>query len=193
MTVAPGAAFRRDLARWAGTSRPSALTATRLIVANPGVQAVFLLRAQMALQAAGRRRLARAVSILNLRVTGAEFVIGCRVGPGLMLQHPQGIVIGGGAAIGEDCTILHQVTLGERYGDDTDARHEYPHLGARVVVGAGAVILGGVWVGDDAVVGANAVVVRDVDAADVVVGVPARSSRTVGHGKTSPSNRSAPR
>lgn len=192
MTPDISAAFRRDIARWRGYGRLSAPAVTKLIIANPGVQAVLLLRAQLALQAVGRQRLARAVSLLNLRMTGAEFVVGCRVAPGLKLPHPQGIVIGRGAAIGEDCTILHRVTLGERYGDGADPEHEYPHLGARVVVGAGAAILGGVRVGDDAVIGANAVVVRDVDAADVMVGVPARSTRAVTHAGASPANRSAP-
>ncbi|MGH9423103.1 MAG: hypothetical protein ACRD3J_24210 [Thermoanaerobaculia bacterium] len=92
------------------------------------------------------------------------------------MRHPQGIVVGRGATIGADCTILHRVTLGERYGDGTDSRHEYPHLGARVVVGAGAAILGSVTIGDDVVVGANAVVVRSVAAASVVVGVPAKEN-----------------
>jgi serine O-acetyltransferase len=172
--------FRRDLARWAADGRcPSALAAAKLIVAYPGVQAVLLLRTQLALQAAGHGHLARFVSLANLRLTGAEFVPGCRVRPGLVIRHPQGLVIGAGAVIGEDCTILHRVTLGERYGDSSDPKHQYPRLGARVVVGAGAVILGGVNIGDDAVVGANAVVVQDVPPGDVVVGVPAISSRKV--------------
>ena len=154
---------------------PTAAAATRLILANPGVQAVLLLRIQIALQAAGHHRLARVLSLANLRLTGAEFDTGCRVGGGLVLRHPLGVVIGSGAKIGEDCTILHGVTLGERYGDGTDLSHRYPTLGARVVVGAGAAILGGISVGDDVVVGANAVVVRNVHAGDTVVGVPAKS------------------
>jgi serine O-acetyltransferase len=178
MIADSGAAFRRDLARWVGTTRrPAAWVALKLIAANPGVQAVLLLRSQIALQDANHRRLARAVSSFNLRLTGAEFVVGCKVGPGLVLRHPQGVVIGQGAAVGENCTLLHGVTLGERHGDGSGPLHEYPRLGARVVVGAGAAILGGITVGDDAVVGANAVVLRDVDVADVVVGVPAVSVR----------------
>lgn len=178
MSVKPRVAFRRDMARWIGATHcPSAFVTTRLILANPGIQAVLLLRAQAALQADGHHRLARAVSLFNLRLTGAEFVVGCWIGPGLVLPHPQGIVIGGGSVVGENCTILHRVTLGERYGDGADSEHKYPRLAGRVVIGAGAAILGGVMVGNGAVIGANAVVLHDVEAADVVVGVPARSTK----------------
>jgi serine O-acetyltransferase len=93
------------------------------------------------------------------------------------MRHPQGIVIGNGSVVGEDCTLLHAVTLGERYGDGGNGAHSYPVLGNRVVVGAGAAILGAVRVGDDAVIGANAVVLHDVASNDVAVGVPAKSVR----------------
>lgn len=137
---------------------------------------MLLLRAQLHFQSVGRRRFAQAVSLLNLRLTGAEFGPGCQIGPGLVVRHPQGIVIGSGAAVGSDCTLLHHVTLGERYGDGSDPDHEYPTVGSRVVIGAGAVILGGVKVGDDAVIGANAVVIKNVGPAEVATGVPAKSS-----------------
>ena len=169
---------QRDVARWSGSDRRVSVVRTvRLIAGQPGAQASFLVRLQMAFQRRGRKRLARIASILNLRLTGAEFVVGCRVAPGLVMRHPQGIVVGHGTVIGDDCTILHRVTLGERYGDGSGANHDYPTLGDRVVVGAGAAILGGISVGDDAVVGANAVVLRDVAPGDVVVGIPARSTR----------------
>jgi serine O-acetyltransferase len=171
-------AFRRDLARWTRRSGPTpALVAIKLVLANPGLQAVLLLRAQLHLQSAGNRRLAQAMSLLNLRLTGAEFVPGCQVGPGFVARHPQGIVIGAGATVGSDCTFLHHVTLGERYGDGSNPDHEYPNVGNRVVIGVGAVILGGVRVADDAVIGANAVVIRDVAQAEVATGVPAKSSQ----------------
>jgi serine O-acetyltransferase len=75
--------------------------------------------------------------------------------------------------IGEDCTILQGVTLGEaRFQEVT-----YPRIGDRVLLGAGAKLLGEVEVGDDAVIGAGAVVVSDVPAGAVVAGVPARVLR----------------
>ncbi len=193
MNVDPSSTLRRDLARSVGTRRRlSAPAATKPIVSNPGVQAVLLLRAQMGIQAAGRHGLGPLGVAPSRRMTGAHPVVSCRAGPGLVLRHPQGVVIGRGAAIREDCTIPQRVTLGERYGDGADPKHEYPHLGARVVVGLGAAILGAVRVGDDAAVGANAVVVCGVDAADVVAGVPARSMRKAGGLGTPHVNEPAP-
>jgi len=146
-----------------------------MVAIFPGVQAIVLLRLQLASQATAHWRLANVLSVVNIRLTGAEFVPGCRVGAGLVMRHPQGIVVGHGAEIGDDCTILQHVTLGESYADGESGDHSYPTLGSRVVVGAGAVILGGIRVEDHAVVGANAVVTKDVSKGDVVVGVPARS------------------
>jgi hypothetical protein len=193
MNVDPSAAFRQDIARRVGTRRrPSASTATKFIVANPGAQAVLLLvpRRPFRVPATTDSHPAWRCSISERRVRNSWSTVG------LVLNGWCGIrkwvVIGRGAAIRENCTLLHRVTLGERFGDGTDAGRVYPHLGARVVVCAGAVIVGGVRVGDDAVIGANAVVLRDVAAADVVVGVPARSTKKAADAGTSPA-RSAQR
>lgn len=174
-------ALRRDLQRWERTRlQPSLPRMLQMIAIFPGVQAVVLLRLQLAAQTMGHSRIAHVLSVVNIRLTGAEFVPGCRVGPGLVMRHPQGIVVGHGAVIGDDCTLLQHVTLGERDADGEFGDHSYPSLGSWVVVGAGAVILGGIRVGDHAIVGANAVVAKDVARRDVVVGVPARSIRRDG-------------
>ncbi|MGH9360344.1 MAG: serine O-acetyltransferase, partial [Thermoanaerobaculia bacterium] len=81
-----------------------------------------------------------------------------------------GLVVGGQTVIGEDCTLLHGVTLGEARFDELDC----PRIGDRVTIGAGAKVLGGISVGDDAMIGANTVVLRDVPAGAVVAGIPAR-------------------
>ena len=96
------------------------------------------------------------------------------IGGGCVIAHGVGLVIGGYTVIGEDCTLLHGVTLGEARFDELD----YPRLGDRVTVSAGALVLGGVDVGDDAVIAAGAVVLTDVPAGAVVAGVPARVLRT---------------
>lgn len=106
-------------------------------------------------------------------VYGVELPYTVRVGRRVIFEH-QGIVIHGYAAIGDDCVIRQGVTLGNRY---REAPLDAPTLGARVNVGAGAVILGAVCIGDDANVGANSVVVHDVAPATTVVGVPARPPR----------------
>jgi serine O-acetyltransferase len=96
------------------------------------------------------------------------------IGGGCIVAHGVGLVVGGGTVIGEDCTLLHGVTLGEVRFDELDC----PRVGNRVTIGAGAKVLGGITVGDDAVVGAGAVVLSDVPPGAVVAGVPARVINT---------------
>ena len=92
------------------------------------------------------------------------------IGGGCIVAHGIGLVIGGRTVIGEDCTILHGVTFGEARFTELAC----PRLGDRVTVGAHATLLGGISIGDDAVIGAASVVLRDVAAGATVVGNPAR-------------------
>jgi serine O-acetyltransferase len=110
-----------------------------------------------------------------MAITGIHIDANAHIGPGLKFPHGGHIVIGPVRA-GRNCDIFQGVTLGEAnstFGDRPD-RQEVPTLGDRVWVGPGAVIAGGVTVGDDAAVGANSLVVRDVPARSVMLGVPAR-------------------
>jgi serine O-acetyltransferase len=97
------------------------------------------------------------------------------IGKGLCIYHGDGVVIGEGVRVGDGLTIEHQVTLGNRIGhaDDTG----YPVIGNNVFIGAGAKVLGGITVGDNARIGANAVVIRDVPPNATAVGIPARVAR----------------
>jgi serine O-acetyltransferase len=101
-------------------------------------------------------------------VTGADISINSQLGGGLLLPHPNGIVIHPGAIIGPNCLIFQQVTIGSR-GDKG-----LPVIGGHVDIGAGAKILGGVKIGDHAIIGANAVVLQDVPAGKTAVGIPAK-------------------
>ena len=116
----------------------------------------------------------RGLAVLRHRfwsiVTGADIPLGCRLGGGLLLPHPNGVVIHPKAEIGPNCLLFQQVTLAEVGG-------AAPRLGGHVDVGAGAKILGGIVVGDDALIGANAVVLQDVPAGATAVGIPARILR----------------
>ncbi len=96
---------------------------------------------------------------------------GASIGPGLNLPHPNGIVVGAGVRIGARCRIYQQVTLGARSGER--ANGEYPTLGDDVVIYPGAKLIGAVTVGNGAVVGANAVVTKDVPAFHTAYGIPA--------------------
>ncbi len=100
-------------------------------------------------------------------VTGADIPISTCIGGGLLLPHPNGIVIHSGSVIGPNCLIFQQVTLGTNGAGP-------PSVGGHVDIGAGAKILGEIHLGDHAKVGANAVVMIDVPAGATAVGIPAR-------------------
>ncbi len=103
-------------------------------------------------------------------VTGADIPLNCQIAGGLMIPHPNGIVIHPDAEIGPNCLILQQVTLGVGRGG-------VPTIGANVNIGAGAKLLGGFHVGDHAVVAAMAVVTRDVPEGALMMGIPAKLVR----------------
>ena len=104
-------------------------------------------------------------------VTGCDLPINSDIGGGLLMPHPNGIVIHPMCKIGPNCLIFQQATLGS---NEAANRTGVPTLGGHVDVGAGAKILGPITVGDNAVIGANAVVLSDVPANAVAVGIPAR-------------------
>jgi serine O-acetyltransferase len=100
-------------------------------------------------------------------VSGADIPLNTRIGGGLRLPHPNGIVIHPNVAIGPNCLIFQQVTIGANF-------RGVPKVGANVDFGAGAKVLGPIVIGDHAVIGANSVVLRDVAPGSVVAGIPAR-------------------
>lgn len=102
---------------------------------------------------------------------GIEIPYSAKIGRRVIVEHQSGIVIHGMSQVGDDCVIRQGVTLGVRTEDRND---EAPILGARVSIGAGAKILGRIRVGDDAKIGANAVVLHDVPPGAAVGGIPAR-------------------
>ena len=104
-------------------------------------------------------------------VYGIEIPSSVELGRRVVIEHQGGIVIHGCAKIGDDSIVRQNVTIGNRY---LDRPLEAPVLGKRVNVGAGAVILGNIEIGDDAVIGANAVVIKDVAPGSTVVGIPAK-------------------
>lgn len=105
-------------------------------------------------------------------ITGCDIPINCQLGKGLLLTHPNGIVIHPHAVVGERCLIFHQVTLGT-----VESRKGAPVIGNGVDIGAGAKILGPVRIGDGARIGVNAVVLTDVPAGATAVGIPARITK----------------
>ena len=104
-------------------------------------------------------------------VTGCDLPINTEIGGGLLMPHPNGIVVHPMCKIGPNCLIFQQVTLGSNGSSTTSG---VPTLGGHVDVGAGAKILGPVIIADNAVIGANSVVLTDVPANAAAVGIPAR-------------------
>lgn len=98
---------------------------------------------------------------------GVELGSNPNIGRNLKLEHFQGIVIGNDVVIGNDCTLYQQVTLGQKNG-------KYPIIGDGVVIFAGAKVIGNVNIGNDSIIGANAVVLKDVKSNKCAVGIPAK-------------------
>ena len=103
-------------------------------------------------------------------VTGVEIHPAARLGRRFFIDHGMGVVIGETAEVGDDVMLYHGVTLG---GRSMEHVKRHPTVGNRVTIGAGARVLGPVLVGDDAQIGANSVVVKDVPDGSVATGVPA--------------------
>jgi serine O-acetyltransferase len=169
------ALFRQDAARWV---RPEQIASIDEV--TPRVLAGMLLRHRPLRAMAWFRlgSLAKAAGVRGVpgwsqrrlsRLYGLELSVGSQVAGGLYVAHPAGTVISA-ESIGRDVTIIGSVTVGRR------GTAEMPGIGDRVFVGAGARILGGVHVGDDAAIGANAVVLTDVPDGTTAVGVPARAA-----------------
>ena len=137
---------------------------------SPGKSLLAAIRDYQAARKGWTGLLPRKLAVLRHRfwsaISGAEIPLNARIGGGLLIPHPNGIVIHPDAAIGNNCLIFQQVTLGTRHNG-------VPVIGNHVDIGAGAKILGGVIVGDHARLGANAVVVADVPANCSAIGIPA--------------------
>lgn len=114
---------------------------------------------------------ARLISQLGRFFTGIEIHPGAKIGKGLFIDHGMGIVIGETAEIGDNCTIYHGVTLGGT-GKDIGKRH--PTIGNNVLIGAGAKVLGPFKVGDNSMIGANSVVLKEIGPGTTVTGIPGR-------------------
>lgn len=126
---------------------------------------------------AGRRDFALYLQSQSSRIFAVDIHPAARFGQGIMLDHATGLVVGETAVVGDNCSFLHAVTLGGS-GKETGDRH--PKIGANVMIGAGAKILGNITVGDCARVAAGSVVLADVPRNKTVAGVPARVVGTAG-------------
>ena len=150
---------------------PAARSKTEVLLCYPGLHAITLHRLAHGLWTRRFFLLGRMVSHLGRFLTGIEIHPGAQLGRRVVIDHGMGVVIGETAVLGDDAYLYHQVTLGTA---STAKGKRHPTVGRNVILGAGAKILGDIVVGDGARVGANAVVVADVQPGQTVVGIPAR-------------------
>lgn len=150
---------------------PAAKSKLEVLLLYPSVQALAAYRLAHVIYKKKFFFLARALSQLARFFTGIEIHPGARIGKGLFIDHGMGVVIGETAEIGDNVTIYHGVTLGGT-GKEQGKRH--PTIGNNVVIGAGAKVLGPIYIGDGVKIGANAVVLKDISCCSTAVGIPAK-------------------
>jgi len=153
---------------------PAAKSRIEIIFCYPGFHAILLHRMAHKLHQSGFVLGARILSQLNRFLTGIEIHPGAKIGRRCFIDHGMGAVIGETAEVGDDVLMYQGVTLGGT-GKERGKRH--PTVGNKVVIGAGAKILGNITIGNNAKVGAGSVVIRPVPDDSTVVGVPGRVTR----------------
>jgi serine O-acetyltransferase len=148
---------------------PAARSWLEVMLVYSGLHAIWIHRITHWLWQRKVRFLARWLSQAARWLTGIEIHPGAVISSGFFIDHGMGVVIGETAEVGTDVTLYHGVTLG---GTSLNKGKRHPTIGDRVVIGAGAKVLGAIEIGADSRIGANAVVVRSVPENSVVVGVP---------------------
>ncbi|WP_138206937.1 serine O-acetyltransferase EpsC [Haloimpatiens lingqiaonensis] len=150
---------------------PAARNMVEVFFLYPSIHAVIHYRIAHFLYKKRFFFLARFLSQLSRFFTGIEIHPGATIGKGLFIDHGMGVVIGETAEIGDNVTLYHGVTLGGT-GKDKGKRH--PTVEDNVTIGSGAKVLGPILIGEDAKIGANAVVLKDIPKGATAVGIPAR-------------------
>jgi serine O-acetyltransferase len=150
---------------------PAARSTFEVVLTYSGLHALWSHRIAHKLYKAQWYSLARFISQVTRTITGIEIHPGAVIGERFFIDHGMGVVIGETCEIGNDVVIYQGVTLGGT-GKEKGKRH--PTIGNNVVISSGAKVLGSFTVGDNARIGANAVVLREVPANSTVVGIPGR-------------------
>jgi serine O-acetyltransferase len=150
---------------------PAARSYLEILTTYPGVHAILFHRIAHRIWKIKLFWLGRLISHISRLLTGIEIHPGAIIGSRFFIDHGMGVVIGETSVVGDDCTIYHGVTLG---GTSWKQGKRHPTLENKVVVGAGAKILGPITIGSGAKIGSNAVVVKDIPKNVVAVGIPAR-------------------
>ena len=151
---------------------PAARSTLEVILCYPGLHALWWHRLAHFLWQHRLRLLARTLSQINRFLTGIEIHPGAKIGRRFFIDHGSGVVIGETSEIGDDVLLYQGVVLG---GTTSEKKKRHPTLGNNVVMGAGAVALGAITIGDGARVGSGSVVIKSVLPGVTVVGIPGRA------------------
>lgn len=151
---------------------PAARSRVEVFLLYPTIHALIAYRIAHLLYTKRLFFLARLISQVSRFFTGIEIHPGAKIGKGLVIDHGMGVVIGETSEIGENVLLYHGVTLGGT-GKDKGKRH--PTLGDNVIIGAGAKVLGPIYIGSNSKIGANSVVLKDVPEGATAVGIPAKN------------------
>ena len=170
--------IKEDYSRYS-SAKVGFLRIVRLAVAKSGFRAVCLYRLGYVLRRRNLSFLAGLCQRLMHHACHCYISVSAEIGPGFLIGHVGGIVIGGKTIIGRNCDIRQNVTLGGNYNRRDGEGRSQPVLGDGVSVGAGACILGPVKVGSNSIVGANSVVTKDVPEGMIVSGIPAKVLKEV--------------
>ena len=161
---------------------PAAKSKLSVILTYPGVKAVLFHQIAHFFAVAKFDLISRVISQFSRFLTGIEIHPKAKIGKNLFIDHGMGVVIGETSEIGDNVTIYHLVTLGGISPSiDSDSQRDvkrHPTLKNNVVVGSGAQVLGPIVVGENAKIGANAVVTKDVPENAVMIGIPAKNINT---------------
>lgn len=145
---------------------PAAKSLLEIFFLYPGPRAILIHRVAHALYSIRLYFIARFVADISRTITGIEIHPGAQIGRRLVIDHGVGCVIGETAIIGDDCIIFHGVTLG---GTKFDRVKRHPTVGNHVMIGTGAKVLGPIKIGDRSKIGANAVVMNDLEPDSIIV------------------------
>jgi serine O-acetyltransferase len=146
---------------------PATRSAVELVLTSHGFHAILWHRLWHRIYKLRLRTLARIFANITRWITGIEIHPGAKIGKRVVIDHGMGVVIGETAEIGDDVLMYHGVTLG---GKSLKEGKRHPTVGNRVIIGAGAKLIGPITVGEDAKVGANAVITKNVPKGNTAVG-----------------------
>jgi serine O-acetyltransferase len=152
---------------------PAAPSCLMIYLTYPGVIALRRHRRAHKLYNKGFKNIARLISYRTRKITGIDIHPAAQIGHGVFIDHGMGLVIGETAVVGDGCVLYHGVTLGANTFEKID-RH--PKLGKNVIVYAGATLIGPIYIGDDSIIGAGSVVLKDAPPKSKLIGVPAHKN-----------------